>query len=82
MSSARLARSAFHAAARRATSSAPNAARAVGRRTMASSAEHAASKKSDTPWIVSSHVQLNGTACINEPVNLRRLGLPLSLVQL
>ncbi|KAJ2934455.1 hypothetical protein H1R20_g2601, partial [Candolleomyces eurysporus] len=54
MSSARLARSAFHAATRRATSSAPNAARAMGRRTMASSAEGAASKKSDTPWIVGS----------------------------
>ncbi|RXW25390.1 hypothetical protein EST38_g486 [Candolleomyces aberdarensis] len=54
MSSARLARSVFHAATRRATSSAPNAARAMGRRTMASSAEGAASKKSDTPWIVGS----------------------------
>ncbi|KAJ2916993.1 hypothetical protein MD484_g3412, partial [Candolleomyces efflorescens] len=57
MSSARLARSAFHAAARRATSSAPNAAaRAVGRRTMASSAEHGAAKKSDTPWIIGSAI--------------------------
>lgn len=50
--SARFARAAFQAGARRAQTVAPR--RVFGQRTMATEA-HGASKKSDMPWIVCEH---------------------------